>query len=506
MWLSRLEEYEGRLYRVADAYWQKGERKLDCYCEDIMSGDTWMRGNVLYSMMGYTVAFPGERMSRYYGYNYKAGIEPYGKAARTEICGGWNFVTDEAKDWISTHYPKYKYLMSKLSCKWFELPTILEMYDAHPECETLFQLGLNRLAVNKNLYKLSKPKLKQVLSFIKDNIEAFGHDSHEVKLRDIQTCIKMGITFEDYWTWQNFTGTCSKIPYEDFKYCQRKNISGAEYKDYLSMAQRCGHDIDDEYWRHPNNPIKAHDKLVEELKNVEMLNSKLKGQFLHEALVDLMKYNTTINGYDVFVTDRMDLIKEQCDKLHQCLITCDYVRKVIDQEEILVFFWKNNEPVATAEVFYDGRVGQFYTDESNRMACVASEELMEVLNIYLKQIKLKKRKFNYKMHFYKGFHDKIKEGVFHTSFGNATFIVGCVYETPFEDSQILAKGGSQCVSTNQVFHFCNSINEIKRHYNPSYYCEIEPLGPVLEHNGALLSNKIKIIRELTPDEVASMEV
>ena len=86
----------------------------------------------------------------------------------------------------------------------------------------------------------------------------------------------------------------------------------------------------------------------------------------------------------------------------------------------------------------------------------------------------------------------------------SSFELGKTYETPFEDDEILAAGGSGCVSTPKVFHFCSSISEISRHYAPKYYCEVKPLGAIVENDGALLSNKIQILRKLSEEEISSI--
>ena len=77
------------------------------------------------------------------------------------------------------------------------------------------------------------------------------------------------------------------------------------------------------------------------------------------------------------------------------------------------------------------------------------------------------------------------------------------YETDLHilNEEIIEAGGHGCVSTNKVFHFCGTISEISRHYSPKYYVEVKPLGPVVENDGALLSNKIEIIRAIPESEV-----
>lgn len=281
-------------------------------------------------------------------------------------------------------------------------------------------------------------------------------------------------------------------------YLAKNKVRFDYYLDYLEMAMKCGHDINDPYWRYPNNIVKAHNKVMEEIQHVRTTESKLKYDLLHEVVVDLMKFNANVDGYDIFITDDIDVIKKQCDELYQCLITKDYVNHVIMQEEILVFIWKDGKPLATAQVFYNKSVGQFYGNERGHRYgdnCKPSKEVEEAFYKWLETFKPVKRKYAVKKKFYKGFCKKTDDGIF-IGFGNYQFKIGEVYKTEFNDETIIRAGGKGCNASNKVFHFCDSIEEISKHYNPSFYCEVEPLGPILEHNGALLSNKIKIIREL----------
>ncbi len=224
---------------------------------------------------------------------------------------------------------------------------------------------------------------------------------------------------------------------------------------------------------------------------------------LNEVLKDLYKYNTTINGYEVFVTADINIIKKQCDVLYQCLIRNDYIYKEIMQENILVFFWKDGQPVATAEVFYNGKIGQFYGDERDRKICEASAELKEILNIWLSQVVLKKRRVSKSHKYYKGFYSK--DGNTFIGYNDFKFEIGKTYETNFDDNAIVSAGARGCNATNKVFHFCDSIEEISKHYCPKYYCIVEPLGPVLDCDGALLSNRIKIVKEVTFQEVSCFQ-
>ncbi len=305
--------------------------------------------------------------------------------------------------------------------------------------------------------------------------------------------------FTERTSW-NYTGSNKEKFLKGFKaeevakYLLKQGCEFSYYMDYLEMCYKVGHDLTDEYWRHPNDIAKAHNKVMEEVENVQKLNSKLRYDMLNEVLKDLYQYNSQINGFDVFVTSDINVIQKQCDVLYQCLIRNDYIYKEIMQENILVFFWKDGNPVATAEVFYNGKVGQFYCDERDRSKCEATPDLRAALDIWLQTAVLKKRRVSKKIKYYKGFYDK--KGDTFIGFNNFEFQIGQTYATQFDDGEITKYGAEKCNATNKVFHFCDSIEEISKHYCPKYYCQVEPLGPVLDCNGALLSNRIKIIKEV----------
>ena len=278
------------------------------------------------------------------------------------------------------------------------------------------------------------------------------------------------------------------------------------YYDYLSMCERAGHNIEDPYWKYPSDMYKSHDKVSQELENMAKSAEGLQGEYLKAIMQPLAeKFNAVVDGYKIFIPTEYEDIKKQCDVLYQCLIRNNYVNNVIQQDELLVFIWDTEDkPIATAQVYYDKTLGQFYADErghSRGESCEPSEEVKAAFNKWLDSFEPFKVKADRTKKYYKGFHSRDALGVYHTSFGNFEFEVGHTYCTPFDDKIIAEKGGQGVVSTNMVFHFCDSINEISKHYNPTCYAEVEPVGVVVEHCGALLSNKIKIVRELSDEEV-----
>ena len=59
----------------------------------------------------------------------------------------------------------------------------------------------------------------------------------------------------------------------------------------------------------------------------------------------------------------------QAEALKQCLVSADYIGKVIKGECVLVFVRFRGRPVATAEILPGGKLGQFYGNEADRNRC-----------------------------------------------------------------------------------------------------------------------------------------
>lgn len=523
------------LVRVTTAHWK--DKSLDVYREFLNSGKIESRNLYFSQMGGWLVSFPGEVNKRgYYNYfGYKQDLEEWSHEAKTDaLMGECEQNIKDVKVMLFEVDSKLFYFCKKLDSN-FIYPKLFELvriYREHPECETLIQYGFYELALNKSLYRLSKPKLKQVLQAVNElkNVSIYGG----ITLRQIQEYNlhwkdKIS-TIKEWFDWYGITNNFGKygqqLDYDCWKYIQRKinNSKGAiqitkyEYLDYLEMAKKVGHNIEDPYWRYPNDFRKMHDKVMEQLNAVSLAKLALQQDFLRIVCKPMLKYNKEINGYNIFISTEAKEWKQTCDDLYQCLIRNGYMKKVIDQEAIIVFIWKDGKPIATAELDYKKNIQQFYGDErghSRGESCKPNEEVEEAFNIWLESFKPKKAKFDYdaSIHYYKGFNDFDGKETFHTNCGQmdgsgkgSSFVLGNVYETPFDDDEILAAGGIGCVSTPKVFHFCSSISEIARHYSPNYYCEIKPLGAVVENDGALLSNKIKIVRYLQPEEVEAIKI
>lgn len=81
------------------------------------------------------------------------------------------------------------------------------------------------------------------------------------------------------------------------------------------------------------------------------------------------------------------------------------------------------------------------------------------------------------------------------------FEVGGVYDTGYTEGLELC--------SNTVFHFCDSLKKADYYYScineENRYCEIEVIGELIYDENKLGSNKIKILREITGEELEMLK-
>ena len=80
------------------------------------------------------------------------------------------------------------------------------------------------------------------------------------------------------------------------------------------------------------------------------------------------------------------------------------------------------------------------------------------------------------------------------------FEIGKIYDTGAKDNEL-----SLC--SNTVFHYCDNIQKVHEHYRvdeDNRFCEIEVLGREISDGEKCGSNKIRIVREITADELNIM--
>ena len=88
----------------------------------------------------------------------------------------------------------------------------------------------------------------------------------------------------------------------------------------------------------------------------------------------LKKRLVTRSGISVYVPEDIADIQKQAKALNQCLITSDYIGKVIQRKCVLVFIRDGKKPMATAELLPNGKIGQFYGNELDFNDCLPQKK------------------------------------------------------------------------------------------------------------------------------------
>lgn len=389
-------EYTSRLYINEDnhlifetiANWKK--ESLDVSRWDIDENKYYYRfDNINFvSCGGWLVDFPNEyRRIPYYGGKEKVTLSEYYENENfyQGVIACWKEVTEYEIEFIKRNKPEYHYLIKKIDyvknkLKCSTLFNLMIMWKQHPsEVETLAQKGLYNLALNKNLYKLSKSKKKTL-------VQALKQVNMDISLVYLQQWIKSKLDFSTFYLLKKYEKDSKyklsrSLSVEEIKYCERKNFQVEEYIDMLFIANRLGKNIQDDYWHYPNNPFELHQRVVEEDMQLHMFKMKTELKLEMKYFDNISKIakknlNKPIeldNGYKLFIPTTVDEYVAAAEKLNQCIISSKYYKKVAKCQSLLFMIWKDNVPSSTVEISYDKKILQFYGDEHNRKKCKPTE-------------------------------------------------------------------------------------------------------------------------------------
>ena len=387
-WTDRIEVEDGKLVRIVTAHAvakKMNGTKLDIYKED-EDGNVQTRSLYLSFMGGYFVDF-GDGME----WCEWKHVEAW------DWCLNNSDVTEAELEVIYSKYPSYRYTVQKLVKLNAKKPfpeyisvarvfNTLQFWKKHPQIELIIGAGFERVAYNKNFWKLSERKKKEVVSFLRTH-----PDCTDFTLAEIQGILKHGERNLEYVKFQKDTG--ARVPFDEWEYLVKIGMSTSEgvrlYHDYRQLLARTAwHDAQDEYWARPKNLREKHDQLQREITariELEVKEKIARKQSAYIKVAKILAKNILKKeGYTVYVPQDVNDIKEQADRLRQCLITCDYISSVAQRNCILVFVRDSSgNPVATAQILPNLTIGQFYADERDRNNCLPSNEVRTVMNDWL---------------------------------------------------------------------------------------------------------------------------
>ena len=357
---DRLELRLNARWRDLEMLVYKEDEDGGIYCRNLYSSSCYG---------GYFVAFPGEKGR--YGSTERLG--EWEEADRLSIVPG--VVTERDLELISKRLGDFGYVLKKWQ-KRQRIPRsqVFEAYEIwkeHPEIEHLVAGGFFRLAFTPAFYRRSKAQKKKIIALLKT-------ERRDIKLKELETRIKYGITAAQYEEFQNLkdiTWKTYKFSYPEYLYVKKcTNLSGhAEvrdfcelYTDYKRMVRELKKDKDN-YWHFPKDLRKMHDRAVSELNALHIFQEKQKlaekQQKYSAAVAPFTDIPKNFGAYEIGIPGSLTEWKIQADMLHQCIITAKYDEKVINNTCLIVFVRENGIPRATAQVYKNGNIGQFYADE-----------------------------------------------------------------------------------------------------------------------------------------------
>lgn len=432
-WHDRIEAEDGAIIRIVNAEWIDKRNGGKLYSVDVYkendAGEAWSQ-NLYQSMWGGScVTFPGlpRNVNNNSWYYDKSIAEEEGWYKRSLSTVGWSDnITESEKELIISFYPDFKYVFKKhkMTSK-REVMKILRVWIEHHEAELVLAIGFEKVATNGNFWRLSEKNRKATCLFMRQNPQF-----SDLSLREIREAmrandpVEYGVYLKVIPSWHrssNPRGWYPCISFDDYKYMRRQqkkfksSYNDEEhafneliniYNDYIRMLFSSDHNTKDEYWRYPSDIQAFHDRLQEEERikeeaqriaeaKAEAKRLKAKQLAFKRIVKKFANINGSIDGYSIFVTSDYDEWQRQADALHQCICAAGYYQGTADGNYTIVFIQKEGVPVATAQVYPDGRIGQFYGDEIDRANCAPSDEVRAAFNKWLEVVpksKFKKSK------------------------------------------------------------------------------------------------------------------
>ena len=359
---------DGVLFRTVIAKWGATKRR-DSGCHAVYrideNGNESCRALMYSCYSGYRIDETELKNRKWYSPGISLDIFKFGRYEQLRSFDG----TDAER--IYRIYPDFKYVVQKAGemtvAKMFN---ILIAWKKNHNVELLIGAKLDNLALNKSFARLTKPKQKAVLNFIRVTPGADGWS-----LAKINFVMNRKGTPEDFDAWQKFRPLSKVVDYRWFKKYGPDRDKYILYCDYTQMAKYCGHDMKEDYWKYPKSIKKAHDKALEQYRLVieaeEIAAKKARAKEARAKERNFKKFAEAFSksvsracGLVAYIPQTFGKVSAHANALHQCLTYADYTGKMAKRDCLLVFVADvAGHSVATAEIAPNGKIVQFYADE-----------------------------------------------------------------------------------------------------------------------------------------------
>ena len=359
---------DGVLCRTVIAHWA-ATRRRDGGCYAVYrideNGKEYCRALMCSMYCGYYIDETELKNRKWYNPGISLDLFKFGRYEQLRSFNG----TDAER--ICSIHPDFKYVVQKAG----EMPVakmfnILIAWKKNHNVELLVGANLDYLALNKSFAKLTKPKQKAVLNFIRVTPGADGWS-----LAKINFVMNKKGTPEDFDAWQKFRPLSKVVDYRWFKKYGPNRDKFILYSDYIRMAEYCGHDMKEDYWKYPKSIKKAHDKAMKQYKLVieaeeiaakkaRAKEARAKERNFKKFAGEFCKSVSTACGLVAYIPQTFGKVSDHAKALHQCLTYADYTGKMAKRDCLLVFISDvAGKSVATAEIAPNGKDIQFYADE-----------------------------------------------------------------------------------------------------------------------------------------------
>lgn len=363
---------------VYTAYWK--DRHETVYVEH---EDGTCFGRYLYftQLAGYLVTFPGEKLSGYYGNGIQEEYEEFDQYNKCNLHAIWENKEKDIKEIVEEH-PEYKYFFKSFNGELNQLLAAVRNWKKDSSVEFLMKNGFTELASSKWIKTLSIANKRKLVEILKKTVmtETITTDISPIVARILiaENCSLEDALIAAY----TYNGSYQKYLYlkdtdEGFK---------MDYKEYRALIKPLKKH--DKYWFYPNKeklPIMV-EKANSMIANIEKAKLLKKEKDFLKATRKYKKFSKKdFYGLIIYVpTDVLD-VKEQADELNQCLITSDYISKVIRKDSLLVFVKKGDKRIATYELDprCNYKIIQFYANEKDRDHCKPTTQVDNIVRSWL---------------------------------------------------------------------------------------------------------------------------
>lgn len=124
--------------------------------------------------------------------------------------------------------------------------------------------------------------------------------------------------------------------------------------------------------------------LIQKIANKQQEKKRNRNKKYSKIVSKYNDFSSIVDGFSIFVPQNTSLWQKQAEVLNQCIISSNYIDKVVDKSSVLIFIQKNDVPIATVEIGKNNQILQFYCDEHDRQNCKPTEQLRNTFNLWLK--------------------------------------------------------------------------------------------------------------------------